>query len=384
MKVSLSLLVLNVIDNQLCVLVQKRLNTKEAGWVNTWEVPQGKIADDRSFYSIARDELKDEAGLDLQTLFLSHESNGLFNLSGSTTSLDPFFLVNISTPYNHQAVHILALTKGIPHDTEEATDHRWVPLSNLRSLLTTESICPLNRGALEKLSVTPERELYQILDNKRVPVCKVISNSPAIACDIGGVLILWNDNELFPILSEIFGCSIKEITDLISGNLRHELHLGKITHKFLWENLCANLPNQPHYRDFLDIWEDNVKIIDENVAIIKRLRERHPSLRFVATTNIDSVTEEILFEKYEWSSIFDHWFSSWRLGASKPKENFFQIITNDLQVGNKYIFLIDDHEKNIKSANNYGWATFCNDPNSIFNEKMLNEAVTKWLMEIQK
>lgn len=128
-------------DGQLRILLQRRTKPGEA---ECWELPQGKIRVDETLHAAARRELAEETGMRLGRVLTPGIAAEAEWVAGHLLQCtDPASCVlDISGQY--LAVCIVAEASGEPVATAEAHAHRWLTAAELRVLLETEHVFPLN------------------------------------------------------------------------------------------------------------------------------------------------------------------------------------------------------------------------------------------------
>lgn len=360
------MIVLANVNTNICVLVQKRLNLREKAWFESWELPQGKIAD-FNILQTASHELEAEAGLNIKSINLGHDS---MNFNGSVLSFTPFSVVKAK---EHLCFHFITSSYGYPHDTLEASDHRWIPIKELSMFLISNRICPVNRPALEKLVNLPNEVLYNKL-SKVESFWEV--DKPTIAFDIGGILLKWDDDLLFGNLATLFNTTPQNIADVLSSKKkRHDLHLGLISPY----ELCVELGElfaPVSFDEFYRCWVSSLIVLHNNVDTILELKEKYPFLNFVIASNIDPISEEYLFSTTPIKNVFNNIFSSWRMNYSKPDPNFFDSISHVMSC-NKILF-IDDKKANIIAAQEHGWSVYEQLPNQQIDKAFLSQIIDLW------
>lgn len=366
MRITLSMIVIRHEALDAYVLVQKRKNTREKDWIDSWELPQGKVVD-FNLIKTAQHELCAETGLDLQDIVLQTDFR---NYNGILLSFQPFSVVKAK---EHLSFHFIAHASGETYDTEEAIDHRWLHIGKLKDFLKSERICPLNLPALEKLA----NHSFNYIDY--APGLSYMMDCPIVAIDLGGVLLKWNDDLLFSNIANLYKCKKSDVEDILIGEkVRHNLHLGLICHQDLCKKLNGRFGNVS-YKQFLDCWETSIEILYNNVEILFGLKKKFPQVKFVVASNIDAVSESIVFERCRLERIFDMLFASWRMNLSKPDPLFFTTISNTLN--SNRIMLVDDKKDNLDVAFNMGWSVFQLGSNEAISVQGLSEAVDKLLLK---
>lgn len=373
MRFSVAVIPLKIINNEIKILLQRRLNKREKEWVGTWEFPQGKIEDFKIFKS-AEKELLNETGMNLDSLYIGlrkYKGNTWFN--GKAFSVEPFIVVKVG---EHLNFHFLSLVSREPYETKEACSQTWFSLKEIGKLLLSDRICPINIAALEKLKGMGSSQILDLV--KSDTVLKISKNRPIIAVDIGGIIIKWDDKALISNLKKIYRCDDRNLQNfLIEGGMRHCLHNGSMSHLELWKLLNKNLITVS-YDEYLDEWKKSITIIPENYEIIKKLKNLYSDVSFVIASNIDPITEDFVTSHLNFDEIFDFCFMSWRMGVTKPDELFYKYIEDVCQ--SKKIMLIDDRKLNLNVAQNIGFSIYEQKSNENLNLRKLKLQIEEWIV----
>lgn len=115
------------------------------------------------------------------------------------------------------------------------------------------------------------------------------------------------------------------------------------------------------------------------IKLIKRLKQ---SGKFCcAATNQEKYRTEYLKKEMGLKNIFNLFFSSADLACKKPEaifyEKVFASINGKLSVKKEEIFFIDDDEKNIEGAANFGFQTFLYQDFEIFDRTIKDKILNK-------
>lgn len=139
------------------------------------------------------------------------------------------------------------------------------------------------------------------------------------------------------------------LDDLFSGIFEPEVNPEHYVTAFLKKNKIQMNPNT-----FLTYWlsRDNNLNQDCWQWICNQKRKGH---RFSIASNQPEIRMQYLWRhRPEWHIVFDHVFTSVRLGVGKPDPTFFLHIQKQLQTSFQNICLIDDSSDNCQTAHQLG------------------------------
>ncbi len=131
--------------------------------------------------------------------------------------------------------------------------------------------------------------------------------------------------------------------------LQTETNLGSYVSPFLEKYGLQIKPDA-----FIDYWlsRDNNLNQDCWQWICNQKRKGH---RFSIASNQPEIRMQYLWQhRPEWHTVFDHVFTSARLGVGKPDPTFFLHIQKQLQTSFQNICLIDDSSDNCQTAHQLG------------------------------
>ena len=89
------------------------------------------------------------------------------------------------------------------------------------------------------------------------------------------------------------------------------------------------------------------------ISIIKMLRDK--GVVCGLATNQERYRIEYMKTEMGFSKLFDEVFNSAELGAAKPDPEFYQRITDRLEVTRDEILFWDDSMRNVQAAREFGW-----------------------------
>ena len=373
---TVGVLLIRKIQGQLYILIQKRIRNKTNPTNGKWEVPQGKIDRTLGLVLSAEKETQEESGLALVGL---HQEGRLpqrcFNDATIFSSFRPYWCTEVLGDTAQLALFVIGECRGTPSMTKEATAHKWVTATQLRALLDEGSIFSMDHDVLRIWSESP---ICPTTNQK----AETNRKRPVLAVDCGGVLLRYADEILQKNLALALGCSEELVAEILfTSKLRSKLHRGAIKPSGVWARLREVSKSSVSDSDLRDAWIKSILLIPENIQWLSQMREQFPDVLLVATANIDPMTEDMLMTtSNKWVCNFDMWFSSWRMGVSKPNPLFYKKV-EQLTCLEEYknIFFIDDREINRLEASKSGWETVEVDANQHLESLQIKESIEKWL-----
>lgn len=374
--VSVGVLLIKNVEGELQILIQRRIRNMEDSSNGKWEVPQGKIDKNLGLVLSAEKETYEESGLEL--IGLSKESplpQRFYNDVVVSSSFKPFWCTEVLGNDAQLVLFVIGECRGIPTPTKEATDHKWVTSQQLKLLLDDGEILSMDHDALRAWSETPIKPEI----NKKT---NLHNKYPIIAVDCGGILLRYDDKILFKNLSVLLGCSEELVADvLINEKVRSKLHSGSIKPKNVWARLREVSKSNISDSDLREAWVNSVIYIHENIRWLSQIRKQFPELLLVAVTNIDPMIEDLIMRDcLNWVSNFDIWFSSWRMGVSKPTPLFYEKVEQVTCIKERNnILLIDDREKNRIEAQKKGWEIVEVLSNQHLESLNIQDIVAEWI-----
>ncbi|MEM7124627.1 MAG: HAD-IA family hydrolase [Pseudomonadota bacterium] len=106
--------------------------------------------------------------------------------------------------------------------------------------------------------------------------------------------------------------------------------------------------------DFLAFWFANDSNLDHD--LVEEISGLRSHSRIVLATNQDRHRAAFLWDEMGLSSRFDRMFASSSMGVRKPDTQFWRIITDEMgEVAGPEVLLIDDSQRNVEAARQFGW-----------------------------
>jgi len=130
-----------------------------------------------------------------------------------------------------------------------------------------------------------------------------------------------------------------------------------VGHADLKQSIAPFLPGwgwEAPLDDFLQRWLEEEHVINESmIPIIKMLRDK--GVVCGLATNQERYRIEYMKTEMGFSKLFDEVFGSAELGAAKPDREFYQRVTDRLEVTRGEILFWDDSMRNVHAAHEFGW-----------------------------
>lgn len=166
--------------------------------------------------------------------------------------------------------------------------------------------------------------------------------------DCGKVYFTWARD-----FEKDFGLSVDVLNDLFQGPFLISLQRSRTLNRFI-EPFLAKYKIDISADDFLNYWLSRDMNVKPEVWnwILAQKEEGHS---FHIASNQPHVRMDYLWENLpEWQQVFEHVFTSARLGVAKPDENFFIYAKNIIKTPFSNMCLIDDSIENIETAKSLG------------------------------
>lgn len=186
-----------------------------------------------------------------------------------------------------------------------------------------------------------------------------------IAFDLGGVIITIDQSQAIQRFKEIGAVEVEKYLDPytqtgIFGDLEHGLisaedfrkELGRLMGKEFTAEQCAYA------------WQGYAKEVPQrNLDTVTRLRQR--GYRVVLLSNTNSYMMEWAMSPafdgkgHALKDYFDHCYLSYQMKMMKPSEEIFREVLRQEQTFPHEVLFVDDGPRNVASASQIGFRTFC-------------------------
>lgn len=174
----------------------------------------------------------------------------------------------------------------------------------------------------------------------------------AIVLDVGDVLLMENNEEVFPKLVNKFGIHEENFREIRRRYVDKALVINRNT--FWYEKKIAR-GLKINVKNFIEHWQDlRRKYFDfneEGKNILKSLKEQKYFL--VNLTNV-IYSHELIRKEMGVYDLFDLSLKSRNLRMKKPSEKIFKMMLKRIKLLPQQVLFIDDLESNIETAKKLG------------------------------
>jgi putative hydrolase of the HAD superfamily len=177
-----------------------------------------------------------------------------------------------------------------------------------------------------------------------------------LAVDVDGVLVRGKDNDRFywqDALARDFGIGQDELQEFFGADWDACI-VGEADLRDVLPGYLETWGFTGGVDDFVAYWfSQDCRLDDALMADLDRMRSTY---RLVLATNQDRHRAHFLWNDLEFSRLFERMFASSALGVRKPDHGFWHRVTATLGTERPAdILLIDDSEKNVAAARDFGW-----------------------------
>lgn len=173
----------------------------------------------------------------------------------------------------------------------------------------------------------------------------------AFLFDIGNVLLRFDFNLALQKLAHHCDPAAETILELIEP-VKAAYEGGRMERADFQAEVRAILRYTGTDTDFISAWED---IFTENqpmIDLVHQLKGRYP---LYLLSNTSDIHVDFIFRRYPVFSLFDDAIYSYKVRASKPEREIYEITTRQLGIDPAETFFIDDLLPNIQSAREVGF-----------------------------
>lgn len=378
------------------IMLQHRLNNKETSeFRGLWELPKGKIYAGEHLSKAAAREMNEEAGLEI-TRWLTPKYNDMFHPIGSfstqVAAFQPYFCTQAQGTHNHLALAVLVELSGTPKITKEADGHCWFTMTEIIQLLQDRQVFPLDvpvlikwiKDALKSVADKDKVIIYEEMAKTGIMPRPETHGRPAICFDLGGVLIGHKHDLLIARLASLFKITPRRLKSLLLGSgLADRLNIGEVGMYQVLQELCSKTRLSVSRSEFVSAWESGIRIREENVAVLDKVRRQYPDMQFAAATNLDVIKHDFLMHKALWYAELDYRHVSCLVCDRKPNLSFYSTLAHKLGCRPENVFFIDDKRTNIEAAKCAGLTTFTANRSQPLGEYFMHR-LRHWIDERSK
>ena len=177
-----------------------------------------------------------------------------------------------------------------------------------------------------------------------------------ILLDFGGVIA----SEGFQLgilkLSGKYGKNYDEMYEIVDKKVLREIGYvsGKVSEKKFWKEVAKELDTDEDLSEYRDFILDNFVPRKEVIDTVIKLKDKFIWGVFSDQTNWIYEIDE----KYDFLKYFDYKFISYDLCYSKDDDEFYKIPYKKINLPAENILIIDDKQKVLDKAKEFGYNTF--------------------------
>ena len=187
------------------------------------------------------------------------------------------------------------------------------------------------------------------------------SRTSWIVFDVGGVLLDWISS------SDHFAEELKITHDQLfnalyapgnSDNIGTRMNLGQLSGQQGWDEVLSQFQIHLPFKSIVSDWVAEPYWPKDTLSLLRELK--HKGYKMAVFSNswfglTDPATKDILPDEF---NLFDIVIDSAVEKMQKPNPDFYTRLEERLDAHGANIFFIDDDQKNIITAKNFGWDTF--------------------------
>lgn len=172
----------------------------------------------------------------------------------------------------------------------------------------------------------------------------------ALIFDIGNVILRFDFNLALQRLAQDCDPAAEAILELIEP-VKGAYEGGKIGRADFQSQVRDILRYTGSDADFVSAWED---IFTENQPMIELIEALHPDYPLYLLSNTSDIHVEFILSRYPVFSRFKDAVYSYKVRASKPEREIYEIALKQFGVPAEEAFFIDDLQANIDTARSVG------------------------------
>lgn len=180
---------------------------------------------------------------------------------------------------------------------------------------------------------------------------------PIFIFDIGGVTIIWRNNDpIFKALAIQYGVSFRKMKSIMAPALS-DLESGKISTRAYLEKCLRKTgkrikPNENAMKLLADPFDKGAKSRKGVIEIIKGLKKH--GHRVYAFSNTSPPHVPIMRKKGWTTPLFDGFFASYLIKDSKPSTSAYRKVLARIGASPRDVVFIDNTERNVDGAKRAG------------------------------
>jgi 2-haloacid dehalogenase len=193
--------------------------------------------------------------------------------------------------------------------------------------------------------------------------------------DFGGVLIDWNPRYLY---RKIFKTeeAIEYFLDKVCSFEWNEAQDGGRMIAVANELLIAEFPAyENEIKAFYERWTEMLGgQISETLELLKKIKSEN-KVRLLGLTNWSAETFPLAYDRYDFLHMFEGIVVSGTEKLKKPDPKIYELICTRYHLDKTKSLFIDDNERNILAAENFGLQTHLFQNASLLNESLVKLAI---------
>ncbi|MHA2289153.1 MAG: HAD family hydrolase [Promethearchaeota archaeon] len=190
-----------------------------------------------------------------------------------------------------------------------------------------------------------------------------------IIFDLGNVLVRFKPNEFLLKFTRDQKYIDQFLSKVTRSKVWLELDRGKISLENAKKMFVARYPLEKDFTEqFFDQWMDMLTPIDENVAILKELKEQ--GYKTYILSNYIKEAFDYCVSKHTFFSLFDGQIISGIENINKPDRAIYELLINRFELNPEKSLFIDDVLYFLKPAKKLGMKTIWNRPETDLKEEL--------------
>lgn len=170
----------------------------------------------------------------------------------------------------------------------------------------------------------------------------------AILCDLGGVMVDLEPDQLIRQVSQLIGRSFNEVQKAVyDPRLLLPFEVGKITPEAYHEGLCERLQLPWNFPQFTRAWND---VLGERASMTELFSHLKQKLKLVVLSNTNALHLQHIREVLRFSEIFHAWVASCEVACRKPDALIYELALKRAGVSTEEVLYVDDRPEMVEAG----------------------------------